>query len=46
MKNHATLGAQTLDAALRQFPGVKFPQMGRDIAAGSTRAKHALPHSR
>jgi putative two-component system response regulator len=33
MKTHATLGAQTLDAALRQFPGVKFLQMGRDIAA-------------
>jgi putative two-component system response regulator len=33
MKTHTTLGAQTLDAALRQFPGVKFLQMGRDIAA-------------
>ena len=33
MKTHATLGAQTLDAALRQFPGVKFLQMARDIAA-------------
>jgi putative two-component system response regulator len=33
MKTHAALGAQTLDAALRQFPGVKFLQMGRDIAA-------------
>jgi putative two-component system response regulator len=33
MKTHATLGAQTLDAALRQFPGIKFLQMGRDIAA-------------
>jgi putative two-component system response regulator len=33
MKYHTTLGAQTLDAALRQFPGVKFLQMGRDIAA-------------
>lgn len=33
MKTHASLGAQTLDAALRQFPGVKFLQMGRDIAA-------------
>jgi putative two-component system response regulator len=32
MKMHAVLGAQTLDAALRQFPGVKFLQMGRDIA--------------
>jgi len=33
MKTHTTLGAQTLDAALRQFPGVKFLKMGRDIAA-------------
>jgi putative two-component system response regulator len=33
MKTHAELGSQTLDAALRQFPGVKFLQMGRDIAA-------------
>jgi putative two-component system response regulator len=33
MKYHTTLGAQTLDAALRQFPGVKFLQMGRDVAA-------------
>jgi len=33
MKMHATLGAQTLDAALSQFPGVKFLEMGRDIAA-------------
>jgi putative two-component system response regulator len=33
MKCHTTLGAQTLDAALRQFPEVKFLQMGRDIAA-------------
>jgi putative two-component system response regulator len=33
MKTHASLGAQTLDAALRQFPGVKFLQMARDIAA-------------
>jgi putative two-component system response regulator len=32
MKTHTTLGAETLDAALRQFPGVKFLQMGRDIA--------------
>jgi putative two-component system response regulator len=32
MKTHAALGAQTLDAALRQFPNVKFLQMGRDIA--------------
>jgi putative two-component system response regulator len=33
MKTHAALGAQTLDAALRRFPTVKFLQMGRDIAA-------------
>lgn len=33
MKMHATLGAETLEAALRQFPGVKFLEMGRDIAA-------------
>ncbi|MDB5324172.1 MAG: response regulator receiver modulated metal dependent phosphohydrolase [Phycisphaerales bacterium] len=33
MKTHAMLGAQTLDAALRKFPSVKFLQMARDIAA-------------
>src|SRR5207302_3584123 len=33
MMEHAAMGAQTLDAALRQFPGVKFLQMARDIAA-------------
>lgn len=33
MKMHAMLGAQTLDAALRAFPGVKFLEMARDIAA-------------
>ncbi|HET6247637.1 MAG TPA: response regulator [Tepidisphaeraceae bacterium] len=33
MKTHAMLGAQTLDAAMKQFPGVKFLQMARDIAA-------------
>ena len=33
MKMHASLGAQTLDAALNKFPGVKFLEMGRDIAA-------------
>ncbi len=33
MKTHAAIGAQTLDAALREFPGVKFLEMGRDIAA-------------
>lgn len=33
MKTHATIGAQTLDAALRRFPGAKFLRMARDIAA-------------
>jgi putative two-component system response regulator len=33
MKTHTTIGAQTLDAALQEFPGVKFLEMGRDIAA-------------
>jgi putative two-component system response regulator len=33
MKTHTTIGAHTLDAALREFPGVKFLEMGRDIAA-------------
>ncbi|HXE51625.1 MAG TPA: HD domain-containing phosphohydrolase [Tepidisphaeraceae bacterium] len=33
MKTHAAIGADTLHAALRQFPGVKFLEMGRDIAA-------------
>lgn len=33
MKMHALIGAQTLDAALRTFPGVKFLEMARDIAA-------------
>jgi len=33
MKEHATIGAQTLDAAIRQFPGVKFLEMARDIVA-------------
>jgi len=33
MKSHAMLGAETLDAALRRFPGAKFLQMARDIAA-------------
>ncbi len=33
MKTHAALGAQTLDAALRMFPGVKFLEMAREIAA-------------
>jgi putative two-component system response regulator len=33
MKTHASIGAQTLDAALQEVPGVKFLEMGRDIAA-------------
>jgi putative two-component system response regulator len=33
MKTHTTLGAETLGAAYRQFPGVRFLEMGRDIAA-------------
>ena len=33
MKTHATLGAETLDAALREYPGATFLQMARDIAA-------------
>ena len=33
MKNHALLGAQTLDAALGQFPQAQFLRMARDIAA-------------
>ena len=33
MKTHATLGASTLDAALQHFPGAKFLEMARDIAA-------------
>lgn len=32
MKTHTTIGAQTLDAALREFPGVDFLEMGRDVA--------------
>jgi putative two-component system response regulator len=33
MKTHTTIGARTLDAALRRFPGAKFLRMARDIAA-------------
>jgi putative two-component system response regulator len=33
MKTHTTLGAQTLAAALDQFPGTRFLEMARDIAA-------------
>jgi len=32
MKEHTTIGARTLDAALRQFPGMGFLEMARDIA--------------
>jgi putative two-component system response regulator len=33
MKCHTTIGADTLEAALQQFPGIAFLQMARDIAA-------------
>jgi len=33
MKSHASIGADTLDAALREYPGATFLQMARDIAA-------------
>lgn len=33
MKTHAAIGARTLEAALLQFPDVKFLLMARDIAA-------------
>jgi putative two-component system response regulator len=33
MKTHAEIGAQTLEAALKQFPGIAFLEMARDIAA-------------
>ena len=33
MKSHATIGAETLDAALREYPGRTFLQMARDIAS-------------
>jgi putative two-component system response regulator len=33
MKSHTTLGAQTLDAALREHPEASFLKMARDIAA-------------
>ena len=32
MKTHATIGAETLDAAVDRFPGVSFLKMARDIA--------------
>lgn len=33
MKTHATLGAETLDAALKRFPDARFLKVARDIAA-------------
>ena len=33
MKSHTTLGAETLEAALKQFPDAGFLHMARDIAA-------------
>jgi putative two-component system response regulator len=33
MRTHTLIGAATLDAALRKFPGAKFLEMARDIAA-------------
>ncbi|MEA2710161.1 MAG: cyclic di-GMP phosphodiesterase [Phycisphaerales bacterium] len=32
MKTHASIGAETLDAALQRFPKTKFLRMARDIA--------------
>ncbi len=32
MKTHTTLGAETLDAATRSYPGTTFLEMARDIA--------------
>lgn len=32
MKTHTTIGAETLDAAVRKFPGVRLMRMARDIA--------------
>jgi putative two-component system response regulator len=33
MKRHTTIGADTLDAALKRFPGTRFLEMARDIAS-------------
>jgi putative two-component system response regulator len=33
MKQHAALGAETLDAAVQEFPEASFLKMARDIAA-------------
>jgi len=32
MKTHTTIGAETLEAALRQYPGARFLHLARDIA--------------
>jgi len=32
MKTHTTIGAETLDAAVREYPGVSYLQFARDIA--------------
>ncbi len=32
MKTHASIGAETLDAAARQYPGVAYLRLARDIA--------------
>lgn len=34
MKRHATIGADTLDAAFKKYPRARFLQMAREIAAG------------
>ena len=34
MKQHAAIGAETLQAAARQYPGVAYLGMARDIAVG------------
>lgn len=33
MKSHTARGAETLDAALREYPGARYLRMARDIAA-------------
>lgn len=46
MKGHATIGYQTLDAAVRAYPAAKFLRMARDIA-GSHHEKYdgsGYPH--
>jgi putative two-component system response regulator len=34
MKRHATIGAETLDSALQQYPGIEYLRVARDIAWG------------